>query len=576
MYILGVNAYHGDSSACIVRDGVLVAAIEEERIRRVKHWAGLPTEAITFCLAEAGLTLADVDAIAVSRDPKAHLAKKVIFTLKKRPDISSLIDRLKNRRKVGGLASELAKVFNISEEVVAKKLHNVEHHRAHIASAFFVSPFEESAVLSIDGMGDFMSTQWGKGSGNRFQVTGGVYYPHSLGFLYTAVTQYLGFPKYGDEYKVMGLSGFGKPEYLDTFRKVLHLKPDGSFELDLKYFTHDKIGVAMSWEGGEPVIGNLYSEELVKLLGPARRAEEPVEKRHQDIAASLQAMYEEALWHILKHLHQESGSTNLSFAGGVAQNSLANGKIRTHSPFKEVYIPPAGHDGGTAVGAAYYVWNEELGNARSFEMKTAFWGAQYKDEAVKAALEKAGLKGVRLDDDKLFPHVASLIANGKIIGWFQGKTEWGPRALGNRSILADPANKDIKEFLNVKIKRREPFRPFAPSILEECVGEYFEESYPVPFMEKVYSIRPEVRDKIPAVVHVDGTGRLQSVSKATNPRYWRLIDEVGKRTGVPIVLNTSFNENEPIVNTPAEAIACFVRTKMDALVLGNFVVERTS
>jgi len=574
MYILGLNAYHGDSSACLIKDGQIVAAIEEERIRRLKHWAGLPTEAIKFCLQTGGVTLDQVDHIVIGRDPRAHIGKKLLYVLAHPPSPRALADRAKNILKVGGLAAELGAVFNMPAERLAKKIRSVEHHRAHIASAFFVSEFERAAVLSVDGMGDFTSTMWGVGDKNRIQVLGTVHYPHSLGFVYTALTQYLGFWKYGDEYKVMGLSGFGEPSFLPQLRKLVKPGRGADFKLDLDFFTHHKTGVQMTWNGGEPIIGRMFSEKLEQMLGPARQAEEPLDKRFEDIAASLQALYEENLFRILDHVHKETKLTKLAFAGGTAQNSLANGKIYKNSAFTEIYVPPAGHDAGTAIGAAYAVWHEHLNHPRSFVMQSPFWGAEYDDAACEAALKKENLKYVRLEDDALYRRVAELIAKGNIIGWFQGRTEWGPRALGNRSILANPAFPEIKEVLNVKIKKREPFRPFAPSVIEEKVSEYFEEQRPVPFMEKVYVIRPEVRSKIPAVVHVDGTGRLQSVSKQTNPRYWNLISEVGKITGIPMVVNTSFNENEPIVNKPEEAVACYLRTKMDALVLGNYLVTR--
>lgn len=574
MYILGLNAYHGDSSACLLKEGQLVAAVEEERIRRMKHWAGLPTEAIKFCLQAAGITLDQVDHIAIGRDPRAHLGRKLFFLAQHPPSMRALADRALNLKKIGGLAVDLAAAFNTSVAGLAKKIRNVEHHRAHAASAFFVSEFERAAVLSVDGMGDFTSMMWGMGNGNRIKVLGAVHYPHSLGFVYTALTQYLGFWKYGDEYKVMGLSGFGQPAFLPQLRKLVIPQRGGGFKLNLEYFTHHKMGVQMSWNGGEPLIGRMFSEKLERMLGPLRKPKEPLGKHHEDIAASLQALYEENLFRILDDLYKATKLTTLSFAGGTAQNSLANGKIYANSNFREIYIPPAGHDAGTAIGAAYVVWNEHLGKPRSFVMTSPFWGAEYDDAAYAEALKKENLKYERLDDEQLFRRTAELIAKGNIVGWFQGRTEWGPRALGNRSILANPAFPEIKEILNVKIKKREPFRPFAPSILEEKVGEYFEEQYPVPFMEKVYAIRPEMRPKVPAVVHVDGTGRLQSVSAKTNPRYHRLIGEVGKLTGIPMVLNTSFNENEPIVNKPEEAVACYLRTKMDALVLGNYLVTR--
>jgi carbamoyltransferase len=573
-YILGVNAFHGDSSACLLADGTLVAALEEERIRRVKHWAGMPSEAVKFCLGVAGIGISDVDHIAISRDPNAHLLHKVAFVLRTRPNPQTLIDRLRNRSKVAGFRDQLAAALGVPPASVRARLHNVEHHRAHVGSAFLVSPFDRAALLSVDGLGDFVSTMWGVGAGTRMSMEGTIYYPHSIGFFYTALTQFLGFWKYGDEYKVMGLSAFGTPRFLPQLRRLVRLLPGGRFALNLEYFCHTKEGVSMTWNGGEPTIGRMFSEALVDLLGPARAKDEPLVARHEDIAASVQALYEEVFFHILNELHRRTQCDALCFAGGTAQNSLANGKIFSRSPFKRVYIPPAGYDAGTAVGAAFCVWNETLGHPRSFVMESPFWGAGYSDTELAAALAKANLAATRYDDTELYATTARALADGKIVGWFQGRTEWGPRALGNRSILANPCRQDMKEVLNVKIKKREPFRPFAPSVLEEAVGDWFLETYPVPFMEKVYGIRPEKRAKLPAVTHADGTGRLQSVSKTTNPRYWALIAKFGEITGVPMVLNTSFNENEPIVNRPEEAIDCFLRTKMDVLVLGNYVVER--
>lgn len=577
MYILGVNAYHGDSSACLVKDGVLIAAIEEERIRRVKHWAGLPTEAVRFVLRMGGITLDQVDYIGISRNPRANFWKKVAFAVSHGISPKIAADRVNNLRKVGGgVAGGLAAEFGGNAADLKKKLIGVEHHRAHIASAFFVSPFDNAAVLSVDGMGDFTSTMWGTGKDNTIQPAGRVEYPHSLGFLYTALTQYLGFWKYGDEYKVMGLSGFGKPRFLPELKKMITLIPAGGFKLNLDYFAHQRGMASMSWEGGEPVVGKMYSAKLEQMLGPARKYEDPITRDHEDIAASLQALYEEVFFHLLDNLHKKTGSMTLAFAGGSAQNSVGNGKILQNSAFRDIYVPPAGHDAGTAIGAAFYIWNQVLGKNRGFEMKSPFWGEEFGREAVAAALAKAGLKAEELPDAELFPRVAKLVAEGNIVGWYQGRTEWGPRALGDRSIVANPAFPEIKERMNVKIKKREPFRPFAPSILAEEADKYFESFGPVPFMEKVYTIRPEMRGKIPAVVHVDGTGRLQTVTRDINPRYYRLIEEVGKITGIPIVLNTSFNENEPIVNRPEEAIDCYLRTKMDAIVLGNHIVVRNA
>lgn len=579
MYILGLNAYHGDSAACLVKDGKLIAALEEERIRRIKHWAGFPSEAIKFCLDFAGIGVKDVDCVAISRDPRAYFLNKVIFTLKTRPKASFVLNRVKNLFKVGGIAYELAKNFGAEEEKIKPKIYNIEHHRAHLASAFFVSPYEKAAVLSVDGMGDFVSTMWGIGEKNKMKIFGSVGYPHSLGFIYTAITQYLGFWKYGDEYKVMGLSAFGRPVYLEKLRDLIRLKKDGKFELHLDYFIFHKQGLGMVWEGGEPFVERLFSDELIRLLGPARKKDEPLEKRHEDIAASLQALYEEVFFHILENLYKQTKCDALCFAGGTAQNSLANGKIAGNSPFKNIYIPPAGYDAGTAVGAAFYCWNQILGNKREFIMSSPFWGPECDNEKIKNQISKIKnneLTTEYLEEDELIKKTARFLADGKIVGWFQGRTEWGPRALGNRSILANPCLPEMKEILNVKIKRREPFRPFAPSVLEEAAKDYFEDGSPVPFMEKVYAIRPEKLNSIPAAAHIDGTSRLQTVNRKENPLYYDLIKEFGRLTGVPILLNTSFNENEPIVNRPEEAIDCFLRTKMDVLVLGNYLIERNS
>jgi carbamoyltransferase len=574
MYILGINAYHGDSAACLAKDGQLIAALEEERVRRTKHWAGLPTEAVKFCLAFAGIDLEDVDYIAISRDPQAHLHKKILFAALHRPNVRSVLDRVRNTAKVRDVRSELLTALGKPLAGCRMPLYNIEHHHAHLASAFFVSPFEEATVLSVDGMGDFVSTMWGTGTKNKMEILDWVEYPHSLGFFYTALTQYLGFWKYGDEYKVMGLAAFGRPTFLKALREMVHMKKDGRFELNLDYFIHHRRGVKMSWDGGEPVIGPLFSDKLIDVLGPARQKEDSIEDRHQDIAASTQALYEEIFFDLLQAVYHQTKNDTLCFAGGTAQNSLANGKIFKNSPFRNVYIPPAGYDAGTAVGAAYHLYHQILGHARGFVMHSPFWGPEYDNEMLRAALEKHQLKFDYVDDERLVKEVAKLLADGNVVGWFQGRTEWGPRALGNRSILANPCRADMKDILNAKIKKREPFRPFAPSVLEERVADFFEESYPAPFMEKVYVIKPEKRKAIPAVTHVDGTGRLQSVSCRDNPGYWNLIKEFGAITGVPVLLNTSFNENEPIVNHPEEAIDCFLRTKMDVLVLGNYLVKR--
>jgi carbamoyltransferase len=582
MIILGINAFHGDSSACIVIDGKLVAAAEEERFRRIKHWAGFPSESIRYCLAEAGIRLDRVDHVAINRNPGANLLKKALFAFSKRPTLEAIKGRLSNAGKVNDIKSILCEAFGASPDAVPARIHHVEHHRAHLASSYFVSPFDSAAVVSVDGFGDFVSTMWGTGCGGKLTVDDEVTFPHSLGLFYLAVTQFLGFAHYGDEYKVMGLAPYGSPTKLDKLRRIVRLTKGGRFELDLDCFRHHSEGVSMVWENGEPVIGTVFSDGMTELLGPPRAKGAPLTDDHKDLAASLQAMYEEAFFHILDHVHGKTGNPNLCLAGGCAMNSVANGKIFDRTPFRELYIQSAAGDGGGAIGAAYYVWNQELGQPRGFVMDHAYLGPGYGDDEIgellagkRAELEAGRCTVSRIgDEDALCRRTAAAVAEGKVIGWFQGRMEWGPRALGNRSIIGDPRRADMKDILNLKIKRRESFRPFAPSILRDAVGAWFETDYDVPFMLQVYQIRGEKRSVIPAVTHVNGSGRLQSVTAAQNPRYYRLISAFRDLTGVPVVLNTSFNENEPVVCRPEEALDCFLRTRMDVLVMGDWFVER--
>ena len=571
MNILGINAYHGDSSACLVVDGKLVAAVEEERFRRIKHWAGFPAESIRYCLEAAHLTLSQIDHVAVNRDPDANLLKKVLYAFSKRPSLEAIKDRLKNVSKINDISAALGDAFQW----------NVEHHRAHLGSAFFVSPFDSAAVVSVDGFGDFVSAMWGVGEKNRIEVHDQVNFPHSLGLFYLAMTQFLGFPNYGDEYKAMGLSAYGKPADMEAMRRVVKLKSGGGFELDLDYFLHHSEGVSMVWEAGEPKIGQVFSQKFIDLLGPPRKPDEPMEERHKNLAASMQAMYEEAFFHLLNAVYDKIKNPALCLAGGCAMNSVANGKIFDKTEFKDLYVQAAAGDAGGAIGAAFYVWNQELKKPRSFVMDHAYWGPEFEcSEELRVKSEELKKENCRVekitDETELCLRTAKAIAEGKVVGWFQGRMEWGPRALGNRSILCDPRRADMKDLLNLKIKRRESFRPFAPSILRERVAEWFETDYDVPFMLQVYQIREDKRKEIPAVTHVNGSGRLQTVTKEQNPIYYKLIDAFGKLTKVPILLNTSFNENEPIVCKPSEAMECFLRTKMDVLVLGNFFVQRTS
>jgi carbamoyltransferase len=597
MLILGLNSYHADSAACLVRDGAIVAAAEEERFRRIKHWAGFPSEAIRYCLAEAGASLADVAVVAVNSDPGASFLKKVGYAVRRRPDLGLILDRMRNQGKRQSIEAELAAVFPSGS--FKGRVERVEHHLAHLASAFLVSPFAEASVVSIDGFGDFSSAAWGAGRETAIDVEGRVYFPHSLGVFYQAVTQYLGFPHYGDEYKVMGLAPYGRPTYVPQMRRIVHLREGGGFELDTAYFRHHREKIDYAWSGGIPHVGTLFSPALEELLGPARGEDEALADRHRDIARSAQAMYEEAFFHLLAHLYKKHRLDSLALAGGCAMNSVANGKVVRLTPFKRLYVQSAAGDAGGAIGAAIHAWHRSGGAARASSavgpvalagdvlqgrtiMEHAYLGPAAREEEIGGLLtaraDELARRGCRLeqigDEADLCRRTTEAVAGGAVVGWFQGRMEWGPRALGNRSIVCDPRRADMKDLLNLKIKRRESFRPFAPSILREHVGEWFEEDGDVPFMMQVHLIREAKRWLIPAVTHVDGSGRLQTVYRSTNPRFWRLIDTFRALTGVPMLLNTSFNENEPVVCRPEEALECFLRTEMDVLVLGNSFVRR--
>lgn len=580
MLILGINAFHADASAVLLQDGQLVAAVEEERLRRVKHWAGFPREAILKCLEMAGCSPRDVDYFAISRNPRAHLVRKLLFALHNPPNPTWVKERVKNANQVSHLPRALAQALDLDRDRVASRTHWVEHHPAHLASAFFVSPFQEAAVCALDGFGDYVSTSLAVGRDCKLEILDRVFFPHSLGILYLAITQYLGFRKYGDEYKVMGLAAYGKPEFLSQLKELITLEPEGRFQLNLSFFQHWSQGDAMTWDNGEPSIAPVYTPKLAELLGPPRAPEEPLEPRHEAIAASLQIVFEEVVFHILNGLHKRTGLRRLCLAGGCVMNSVANGNLRNSTPFEEIYIQPAAADNGTALGAAYYVWHQLLQKPREFVMRHGYWGPRFSAEELAREVEQRALeaRGCRThhfpDEEVLCRWVAERIAEGRVVGWFQGAMEWGARALGNRSILADPRRKDMRDIINEKIKFRESFRPFAPSVLEEAVGEYFVGAVPDPFMVHVYPVRLDKREVIPAVTHVDGSGRVHTVNEQANPLYYKLIKAFRDVTGVPVLLNTSFNENEPIVHTPAEAMECFLRTRMDLLILGQTVIVK--
>jgi carbamoyltransferase len=578
--VLGLNAYHADSSACILVDGELVAAAEEERFRRLKHWAGVPTQAIRFCLQEAGIGLGDVDHLAVNRNPKANLGRKIAYTLAKRPSPRLVLERLVNARAWLGVEDTIRREF--SDEPFHATVHRVEHHLAHLASAFYVSPYEEAVAVSVDGFGDFASTAWGFGRNGNLSVEGRVYFPHSLGAFYQAITHFLGFHHYGDEYKVMGLAPYGTPTYAEQLRRVVLLQPDGTFRLDLDFFRFHRESTSYEWLDQTPRSEAMYSGRLAELLGPPRAPDDELTQRHKDIARSAQVVYEDAFFHLLGTLYDRYACDALVIAGGCGQNSVANGKIYERSRFRRAYIPASPPDAGGAIGAAAVVWHQLDGGDRERISDSPFLGPSFDAQYIQRMLEtqnsELGGSSARVErlssSSALCERTAKSVADGRVVGWFQGRMEWGPRALGNRSIVCDPRRADMKQILNDKIKRRESFRPFAPSVLRSDVSEWFETDDDVPFMSKVFTMREDKRSLVPAVTHVDGTGRLQTVDRDENPLYWELISAFRDETGVPMVLNTSFNENEPIVCRPEEALDCFLRTDMDVLVLNDFFIER--
>ena len=566
--------YHADSSAAIFVDGKLIAASEEERFRRIKHWAGFPSMSIEFCLNEANVTIDKVDAICIGRDPYAKIFSKIYFTLFNFKKIKNLLlNRLQNRKKIKSVKDEFANLFNVKSSFFNNKIHFIEHHKAHLASSFFASSFNQSAILSIDGSGDFTTTMLAIGHNNKIKIIDSINFPTSVGLFYTAFTQYLGFYNYGDEYKIMGLAPYGNPIYIDKLKKIIFLKPNGLFDWDKSYFVNFG-DINLDYTNNIPTISILFSNKFESLFGKSRKPSDEISQFHKDLASSVQFYCEEIIIHLINHLHSKTGLKNICIAGGVSQNSVANGKIIAKTNFEKIYIPSAGHDAGLSIGAALYYYNQILSKPRIEPLYSAFTGSHYTNQYIENLLISKNIKYSYYNDEILFDVVTDMLIKPGVVGWFTGKAEFGPRALGARSIIADPRNPNAKELLNLKIKKRESFRPFAPSILKEYVSEYFTISDNVPFMEKVFPIKIDKQTKIPAVTHVDGTGRLQTVCKDISPRYYGLIEKFMTKTGVPILLNTSFNENEPIVNSPEEALNCFLRTEMDMLVLENFIITR--
>ena len=575
--IIGLNAFHPDAAACALRDGKLVAAVAEERLgTRIKHRSGFPAEALRTVLRMAGASIRDVDCVAIGNDSNANIAAKVRHVLRaplqSARGVATHIQRRASMRNVQELVADAC---GVAAAECRFKVVRVAHHLAHLASSYYASDFDHAAGFSYDAAGDFASALYARCEGNRIQILDQVFMPDSLGAFYTALCQFIGFGKFGEEYKVMGLAAYGEARQQPLMRELLRVNGDGQFRLDARYFAALRRNLEECVdERGEIALPPLYSAELVRRLGAARCRTAELTQRDKDIAASCQAHFEDVVLACLQSLHARVPSQNLVSAGGCALNGVCNARILRETPFRRSYIHCAASDDGTAVGAALYVWNALLGKPRAGSIEHAYWGPEHSEREMEQALRRAGLAFERLERSPLLARAAAHLNAGHVTGWYQGRSEWGPRALGNRSILAHPGWPGMKDLINQKIKRREAFRPFAPSILAAAVGGYFEQDVESPFMMHVVKIKPDKRAALAAVCHHDGTGRLHTVTASQNALYHDLIRTFAETSGTPAVLNTSFNENEPIVDTPQQAVDCFVRTDMDALCLGPFVATK--
>jgi len=576
--ILGINAFHADSAACLLIDGKLVGAVAEERLGlREKHTSSFPDHAIRHLLADNGLRLSDISNVAIARDTSANRRAKMDWVLSNPVSgLKAAYEHMSRGKETNNMAHKLAGICDEDPSQIKFELNNVEHHLSHVASAYYVSPFESlTAGFSYDASGDFVSAMAARCQGPSIDILDRIALPNSLGFFYTALCQFIGFDQFGEEYKVMGLAPYGKDRYSDVMKSLVHLPEDGWFSLAKSYFGMHSGGKSGGLDAkGHIIMTRLYTDALKKILGePAARG--AISQREMDIARSTQVRFEEAAIHCLKRLHGLVPSNQLIMAGGCSLNGVANARILRETPFENHYIQAAASDDGTCLGAAFWVWHNTLKRKERFHMEHAFWGPEYTDSEHRLAAESCGYTVEEFADPKsLVPSVAKLVADGVVVGWYQGRSEWGPRALGNRSIIANPAIPNMKEIINEKIKRRESFRPFAPSVLKEDVGTYFEQAVDSPFMMHVVKVREEYRSRLPAITHVDGSARLQSVSTENNALYYHLIEQVKKHTGLGVILNTSFNENEPIVDTPQQAVACFKRTDMDALAIGRYLIKK--
>jgi carbamoyltransferase len=582
MIILGINSFHADSAACIIKDGIVLAAIEEERINRVKHWAGLPIESIKACLKICDLKLKDVDYIAINKNVYSNLIAKLKYIIKSQTNLSLIKKKIEKNLINKNIKSLIESyIFNQAFKFNCSVI-SVEHHLAHVASACYPSGFDESANISIDGFGDFVSLSIGSFSNNKIKIDKKIFFPHSLGLFYEAVTQFLGFENYGDEYKVMGLSSYGKPTEINKIYNIINLNKERFFSLNLDYFDHHRKEVMQSWYNSSPKQIRLFNKKINSLLGSARNKNENINEYHKNLAASAQYVYEEIFFNIIDYAGKKYNSRNLTLSGGCAQNSLANRKIYSSSKFLKAYIPSNPGDAGGAIGAAYIVYAKKNLNLIK-NHATAYLGDSFSNQDIQKIIIKK-FENLALSKEleinfynelEIIQETAKLISLSLVVGWFQGRMEWGPRSLGSRSILSDPRNSNVQNIINKKIKRRENFRPFAPSILAEDFDKWFYSFGDCePYMSKVYKFKEDKVDVVPGVVHVDGTGRVQTVKETDNKKFYNLLVSFKKITNVPILLNTSFNENEPIVRTPEEALECFLRTSMDAIVLENCMIKR--
>jgi len=575
MLILGLNMFHADASAAIVQDGKVVFAVAEERLNRVKHYAGFPALAVNACLDFVGARITDVDYVAVGQDTDANLAKKVQYAVAHPARLLNFIRLRRRKQAIRNLRALLAEACDVDAKGLRFEEHYLEHHIAHIASAYYCSPWEKAAGFSYDGSGDFVSTMMARCQGQHIEVLERVFLPESLGSLYTMICEFIGYKEYGDEGKVMGLAPYGKDTYCERLADVVGLK-NGGFRFDRSYF--EPLGSNQGMQvlpSGKVRLARHFSQRMVEEFGEAREPHNPITQREMDLAYALQCRFEEVFFHLLNQLHQRVPVDELVMAGGCALNSVANGKLFRRTPFRHTWIQPAAGDEGLAIGAALHTYHSILNHPRRHATEHSYLGPEFSDARIETELTKKNLRYSKWPREPMLDAVAEQIAAGNVVGWFQGRMEWGPRALGNRSILAHPGLPGMKDVLNARIKHREWFRPFAPSILEERQHEYFEHDHPSPFMLHVYKIRAEKRKQLSAVNHVDDTGRLQSVRRDENPLYYDLIRAFERQTGLPVLLNTSFNENEPIVCEPQEAIDCFLRTRVDALAIGPCLVLKS-